>query len=167
MAKALFISREDLVSKTVLGGNVDSDKFLQFVETAQETHIQNYLGTDLFDKISADINAGTLTGDYRSLVEEYIKPMVIHWAMVEYLPFAAYTVGNGGVYKHTSENSTSVEKEELDFLIEKERKIARSYSERFVDFMQYQGATKFPEYYTNTNEDVHPEKQNNYSSWLL
>jgi hypothetical protein len=76
-------------------------------------------------------------------------------------------VGNGGVYKHTSENSTSVDKEELDYLIEKERKIARSYTERFVDYMQYQGATKYPEYYTNTNEDVHPEKQNNYSSWLL
>ncbi len=45
--------------------------------------------------------------------------MLIHWAMVEYLPFAAYTIANKGVYKHNSENATNVEKVEIDFLIEK------------------------------------------------
>jgi len=76
MAKALFINRNDLVNKTPLGGNVDADKFLQFVEIAQETHIQNYLGTKLYDKISADIVAGTLAGDYADLVTNYVKPML-------------------------------------------------------------------------------------------
>ena len=31
--------------------------------------------------------------------------MVIHWSMVEFMPFSAYTFGNKGVYKHNSENS--------------------------------------------------------------
>jgi len=100
MAKALFISRNDLVNKTSLGGNVDADKFLQFVEFAQETHIQNYLGTDLYNKIASDIAASTLSGVYQTLVTNYVKPMLIHYAMAEYLPIASFTIGNGGVFKH-------------------------------------------------------------------
>ncbi len=47
--------------------------------------------------------------------------MLIHFAMVEYLPFAAYSISNGGVYKHNAENSQIANKEEVDFLIQKER----------------------------------------------
>ena len=71
MATALFIKRSDLVKNTALNGNVDTDKFIQFIKIAQEVHVRNYLGTDLYDKISADIIADTLTGDYLSLVNDY------------------------------------------------------------------------------------------------
>jgi hypothetical protein len=35
--------------------------------------------------------------------------------MVDYLPFAAYQIKNGGISKHTSENAESVSKEEVDY----------------------------------------------------
>jgi hypothetical protein len=166
MATALFIKREDLVRSTALGGNVDTDKFIQWIKVAQEIHIQNYLGTDLYNKISSDIIASTLTGNYLSLVNTYIQPMLIHFAMMEYLPFAAYTIANGGVYKHNSENSTSVEKGEVDFLVEKERKIAEYYTQRFVDYMSF-NQDLFPEYNSNTNNDIYPDKDIQRSGWVL
>jgi len=70
MATALFIKREDLVRNSILDGNVDTDKFIQFIKIAQQMHIQNYLGTDLYNKISADIIAGTLSGYYLNLVND-------------------------------------------------------------------------------------------------
>jgi len=166
MATALWIKREDLVRNTALGGNVDTDKFIQFIKIAQEIHIQNYTGTRLYDKISDDIIAGTLANPYLALVNDYLQPMLIHYAMVEYLPFAAYTIANGGVYKHTSENSTSVEKNEVDFLVEKERNIAQYYTDRFITYMSYNQA-QFPEYYLNNNADVFPDTDANFSSWVL
>ena len=166
MATALFIKREDLVRSTALGGNVDTDKFIQWIKVAQEIHIQNYLGTDLYNKISSDIIASTLTGNYLSLVNTYIQPMLIHFAMMEYLPFAAYTIANGGVFKHNSENSTSVEKGEVDFLVEKERKIAEYYTQRFVDYMSF-NQDLFPEYNSNTNNDIYPDKDIQRSGWVL
>lgn len=167
MAQALFVTRKDVVKFTALNGNVDTDKFIQYVKIAQDIHIQNYIGTDLYDKIQADIVASTLTGDYLSLVTDYIKPMLIHWAMVEYLPFAAYTVANKGVYKHSSENSENVSKEEVDFLIEKERNTAQYYTDRFIDYMSFNASSKFPEYYTNSNEDVYPDKDASFEGWVL
>ena len=151
---------------TALGGNVDTDKFIQWIKVAQEIHIQNYLGTDLYNKISSDIIASTLSGNYLTLVNTYIQPMLIHFAMMEYLPFAAYTIANGGVFKHNSENSTSVEKGEVDFLVEKERKIAEYYTQRFVDYMSF-NQDLFPEYNSNTNNDIYPDKDIQRSGWVL
>jgi hypothetical protein len=126
MAKALWIKREDLVRNTALGGNIDTDKFIQFISIAQDIHIQNYTGTKLYDKISNDIIANTLANPYLALVTDYLQPMVIHWAMVEYIPFAAYTIANGGVFKHSSENSTTAEKVEVDYLGRARRATSRN-----------------------------------------
>jgi hypothetical protein len=166
MAEALLITRTDLVKFTAMNGNVDTDKFIQYIKIAQDIHIQGYLGTDLLEKIKADIVASTLTGDYLTLVETYIKPMLIHWAMVEYMPFAAYTIANKGVYKHSSENSENVDKIEVDFLIEKERKIAEHYTQRFIDYICF-NQSKFPEYNTNSNGDMYPNTDTNFSGWVL
>jgi len=167
MATALFIKREDLVKNTALSGSVDTDKFIQFIKLAQEIHVRNYLGSDLYDKISADIIAETLTGNYLSLVNDYIQDMLIHYAMSEYLPFAAYTISNGGVFKHNSENSQVATKPEIDILIAKERNYAEYYTNRFLDYMSFNGSSKFPEYYSNNNEEIYPDKDTNSIGWVL
>ena len=166
MAIALFISRTDLVKNTVIDGNTDTDSFIQFVKIAQEIHIQNYLGTKLYNRIASDIIADTLTGDYLTLVTDYIQPMLIHYAMVDYLPFAAYQVKSGGIFKHTSENAETVSKDEVDYLVQKEREFAEYYTRRFVDFICFD-SSKFPEYTQNTESDVYPDKDTNNSNWVL
>lgn len=167
MATALFITREDLVRNTAMSGNVDTDKFIQFIKVAQEIHIQNYLGTKLYDKISSDVTAGTLAGDYLELVTTYVQPMLIHFAMVEYLPFAAYTIANKGVYKHTAENSETVSKSEVDYLSARHQRLADYYVQRFMDYMSFHAPQQFPEYYQNRNEDVWPDKKTYYTGWVL
>ena len=163
---ALFISRTDLVRNTILDGNVDTDKFIHFVKIAQEIHVRNYLGTDLYNKISADIVAGTLGGNYLTLVNTYVQPMLIHFAMADYLPFAAYQVKNSGVFKHTSDNATSVEKGEVDYLVNKEREFADYYTRRFIDYMSF-NQNLFPEYRSNSNDDIFPDSDATFSGWVL
>ena len=166
MAEALLISRNDIVKFTALNGNIDTDSFIQWIKVAQDIHIQNYLGTNLLEKIKTDIINNTLANPYLSLLTTYVKPMLIHWAMVEYLPFSAYTIANKGVFKHTSENATSAEKNEVDFLVEKERMIAQNYTERFITYINFNNSL-FPEYSTNSNADMFPSTQNNFTGWYI
>jgi hypothetical protein len=166
MAEALLISRNDIVKFTALNGNIDTDSFIQWIKVAQDIHIQNYLGTNLLEKIKTDIINNTLANPYLSLLNSYIKPMLIHFAMVEYLPFSAYTIANKGVFKHTSENATSVEKNEVDFLVEKERMIAQNYTERFITYINFNNSL-FPEYSNNSNADMFPSTQNNFTGWYI
>jgi len=166
MATALFITRKQLVQNSILDGNVDTDKFIQFIKIAQEIHIRNYLGTDLYNKISTDIAASNLSGAYLTLVRTYIQPMLIHYAMADYIPFAAYQIKNGGVFKHTSENAETVSKNEIDYLVKKERDIAEYYTRRFIDFMSF-NQSSYPEYTSNTNEDIDPDKDSLFNGWVL
>lgn len=170
MAYALLISTEDVKKFTIVNGNLDADDFIEYIKISQDITIQNYLGSKLYQKLQTlilnnDINQAGFV-DYKNLLNTYVKPMLIHWAMVYYLPFAAYTLSNKGLFKHNSENATNVDKAEVDFLVEKERDIAESYTQRFIDFMCYNMNT-YPEYNNNNNEDVNPDTNNFYGGWQI
>ena len=166
MAQAIFIKTDDIAKFTALNGNVDQDKFIQFIKVAQDIHLQSVLGTDLFDKINDEIVAATITGVYDALNTNYIKPYLIHVAMVEYLPFGAYTLSNKGIYKHSTETSEGVGKGEVDFLVEKERDIADHYRTRLIDYL-CNNSNDFPEYTTNSDGDMYPDRDTNFSGWYL
>jgi hypothetical protein len=166
MATALFISRTDLVKNSILDGNVDTDKFIQFIKIAQQIDVRNYLGSELYNRISNDITNSTLSGNYLTLVQDYIQPLLIHFAMVQYLPFAAYQIKNGGIYKHQSENAESVSKDEVDYLVQKERDFAEYYTKRFIDYMAF-NQTLFPEYTSNSNDDIYPDTNDLFNGWVL
>jgi len=167
MATTLFITPNDLKQNTIINGNVDTDLFIEFIKIAQQMHVQNYLGTQLYNAIITKINTATLTGDYLDLVNDYIQPMLIHYAMVDYLPFANYQIRNGGVFKHRTENSESTTKDELDLLVQKHRTFADFYTKRFVDYMGIYASSLFPEYWQNRNDDMYPDRNPSSVSWVL
>jgi len=167
-ATVLFINKQDLVENTIIDGNVQADKLMHFIKIAQEVHIQNYLGTDLYQKIQSLINTETLDGTvYKNLLVDYIQPMLIHFAMVDYLPFAAYQIKQGGISKHVSENAETVSKTEVDYLVEKQRSLAEWYTRRFIKYMDF-NQNSFPEYTSNTNEDIYPDRDEpTFQGWVL
>jgi len=121
---ALFINRTDLVRNTIIAGSVDTDKFIMFIKIAQVMHLQNYMGSALYNEISNKIlasqsaNPVPVDADTTELLNEYLQPMLIHFSMVDYLPFSSVELRNGGLYKHTAENATSPSKDEVDFLVQ-------------------------------------------------
>tara|TARA_R100001463_G_scaffold72872_3_gene126758 strand:+ start:336 stop:836 length:501 start_codon:yes stop_codon:yes gene_type:complete len=166
MAQVLFVSPADVIKRTGINGNVDRDQMIQFIKIAQDIHIQNILGTKLFNKIASDIDGDTLTGNYLTLFTDYIQDMVIHWATIEILPYIHYKVANGGIYTKSAENGTTISKQDLDYLVQKERDIAEHYSRRFVDHMAFY-SSRYPEYNTSSNDDMYPSKNQNFNGWVL
>jgi len=168
--KALFITIQDIKQKSIISGNVDPDKVVQFVEVAQDTHIQNYLGGTLYKKLQTLILNGTIDEvanvNYKNLLDDYVKPMLIWFTQSDYLPFAAFQVGNGGVYKHRSENADTVTMEEINMLINRASETAEFYTRRFMDYMD-SNSHLYPEYTTVNTEDMHPDKDVGFHSWYL
>lgn len=168
--KALFITDKDLKRYSVLDGNLDSSKFMAYIEIAQDIHVQSYLGTDLYEKIMDLILTNTLddvaNDKYKTLLVDYIKPMHIQWSLVQYFPFVAYTIANGGVYKHSSENSETVSKEEVDYLQEQARTTANYYTERLNRYL-CDKSNDYPEYNTNTGSDISPNGSTDFLSWVI
>ena len=168
MATVLFINRTDLVRNSIMDGNISTDKFIQFIKIAQEIDVQQIMGTDLYNGLTVAMPTidQAANSRWKTILDDYIVPMLIWYGQANYYPFAAYQVKQGGVFKHTSENSISVDKNEVDFLVEKARTNAEWYSRRFIDFMSF-NQTTYPEYTSNTNDDIYPSYEATFNGWVL
>lgn len=162
----LFVTRKDIVRFTAMNGNVDVDRYLQFCKISQDRMVQPLLGTKLFEKIQNEIKAGTLATPYKELLEDKIKPIVLHYTMTEYLPWASIQVSNKGLFKFTQENGQIVDKSEIDNLIEKSRSYGEFYAQRFIDYICF-NQTLFPEYNQNSQDDIPSTTQNYWGGWVL
>lgn len=168
--KALFVTIKDIKQKSIIGGTVDPEKIVQFVEVAQDTHIQNYLGGKLYNKMQELIINDTIddsgNADYKYLLEAYIKPMLIWFAQADYMPFSAFQISNGGVYRHNSENSQLASMEEINMLTRSALETAEFYTRRFMDYMDF-NSVLFPEYTSTANEEMHPDRDVNFGGIYL
>ena len=72
MSEALLINRADIMRLTGINGNIDLDKILPHVKTAQDIHLQTIIGTNLLDKLKQLVTDGELDDpaneDYKTLV---------------------------------------------------------------------------------------------------
>jgi hypothetical protein len=164
MAKALLINREDLVKRTPLSGNIDLDKIIHYIEIAQDLHIESLIGTKLIERIKTDIVGASLSGVYETLVVDYIKPVLVQYTFLEFLPFAQYTLGNKGIFKHTSEASSVPTVEEIDRMKEAARDTAQHYAKRLNDYLEHNSET-YPEFLANVEEDIRPNRNPLFGGW--
>ena len=168
--KALFITVKDLKANSIISGNTDADKLIHFIDVAQDIHIQNYLGGKLYDKMQSLIISGDIdlpaNSDYKLLRDDYIKSMLIWYTQLEYFPFSMFKVDNGGVSKHRGEESDFVNFSDVDRMMSKISDRAEFYTRRFLDYICF-NSVKYPEYTNNQNGDMYPDRDTNFSGWVL
>ena len=163
MAELLFITPDELAKTTILGGNVDRDKYTFSILNVQVTVIERLLGTELYDKIVSDVENATLTGLYETLYNDYVKPITKYEACAEYIEVASFMLNNGGLFKHTADNSETVSKDDTYNLSQKYHGLAQMYVERFNKWICN---NNIPEYKTYQDE-VNAGKIQNTSGWYL
>jgi hypothetical protein len=130
MANIYLIDYSELTNATPLGGNIDVDRYKFCILDAQNSKIKELLGDTLYTKIETDYDNETLAGNYLTLYNEFVKPILIHQSAVEYLTIGSFTVGNGGIYKHTPQNGTAVEISDVKFMIDAQKIKVEMYTSR-------------------------------------
>ena len=166
MAYALFITRNDIIKNTPLQGSIDADRLLNFVRTAQDKYILNLLGTVLFDFLQARIVAGTvgsLDSYYQDLINEHIKPTLIWYSCVEYIPFSGVQFKSEGAVKHETETAKSVSKNEVDYLLQKAMNNADYYATRMQNYL-ISFSNQIPQYLQSVGNQtqIYPDMGNAY-----
>lgn len=162
----LFVSEDTIKKSTTINGNVDVELLLPYIKVAQDIHIHQLLGTDLYDKIQNEITAGTLTGAYKSFTDDYIQPVLIHYSLYECLPFLSYKIMNKDIVRKISEQSTPASLEDIKYIREIVKNTAEYYATRLVDYLCNNNHL-FPEYTTNSNGDLAPTKDTYFSGIVL
>lgn len=165
----LFISRNDIIKRSYVGGNIDPEKIVPFIKTAQDKNILTALGTVLYKKLQDDVEAGTIAGVYKELIDLYIVDALVHYSVCEALPFLSYTIANGSIYKNMSEQAVNPSKNDIDFLLQKELQTAQFYQERLVTYLIANNQI-YPEYNQSNGklDNVYPDKGQAYTNgWVL
>ena len=166
MAYVLFISEAKLKESTAINLNVSTDLLLPYILQSQKLYVKTKLGSDLYEKLEADITAGTLAGAYLTLVDDYIGDMLHAWAFYLAIPFLRFKIENGNIYSKTSETGTALSTEEAQHLREEVRNTAEYFTERMIDYI-CNNTSSFPEYSTNSGSDVNPDKNAYYNGMNL
>jgi len=162
----LFISEETIKKSTTVNGNVDAELLLPYIKVAQDIHVHQLLGTDLYDKLQSDITGDSVAGAYKTLLDDYIQPVLIHYSLYECLPFLSYKIMNKDIVRKISETSTSASLEDIVYMRDIIKNTAEYYAQRLVDYIVNNTAS-FPEYSSNSGADISPTKEAYFSGMNL
>ena len=159
----LFISATRLKKDTALGGSVDDNLIMPYILLAQDMNILPVLGTDLYEALKTKINGGTLTGDYKTLMETYIQPALVQFSFSQLAPYLRLRfVNNAVVVMGATEQSSSATYDDIKPLMDTATDAAEFYRQRMIDYLR-NNSSLFPEYTSNTGSDLDPTTRNYYS----
>ena len=145
MPRAAFITRQDIVSRTKIGGNTDEDKFTENIQFAQDIKLRALIGVGLLTKLKADVVGSTLTGDYLALVQNQIKDYLVYAVASDFMILAGYDINNGGANEYQPENGNALSQTEKDRVSTLTENKAESYGRLLIEYLDDNKAL-FPEY---------------------
>jgi len=156
----LFVSPSYMKRTTYISNSVDEEMITTAVIVAQDKYVIPILGTDLYLKIRDLISTSTIaTTEYETLLEQYLQKVTAWWALVELLPALYVRHDGSNLVIRNAENSTSITASDLHREVERSRQTAEMYTDRLVKHLRYNWDSKYPEYHTNTEDDIHPIKK--------
>lgn len=167
MENTLLISEAKLKRFTDINNNLDVDLISSVIREAQIIHITRLLGTRLYEKILSDVDNDVLTGDYKSLVDDYIQDSLIYWSYYESLETIYLRPRNAGLVKPTGgENNIDADIALYDKKRQSIKNKAEYFSQRLVDYLCF-NSSLFPEYNQGVNEEILPDSGTQFKSPIV
>lgn len=154
-----FVSPTRVKRDTALQSTVDESVIRPFIQIAQDRHIWPALGTKLYEFLKDEIKLDRLSGNYLTLVNDYIVPCLSQFVFMELAYVMRLRFSNNSITIANSEVGSSASVQDIKLVKEQAESIAMFYRERLVDYLTY-NTELFPEYQTNTGADLQPSKRN-------
>ena len=150
MTTTFLVSEAKIREYTDLDNNVDTALIKNGIREASDIELQRLLGTLLYDKLLSDVDAGTLTGNYQTLVDNYVQDFLIY-AAYWYILDSIYlrSRNNGLLTPNGGENSDSVDRTLYNVKRQSVKNKMEYYAEGLKDYLIEEEAL-FPELTQNT-----------------
>lgn len=135
MAKVNFITTTELKQNSGCEFNVDDSKLNPFIRKSQDMYIGGALNSDFYQHLMDAKIANTLTADEITLIDDYIKPALYEWSLLEAFSNLTVKTTNQGNNQEVSQYSVIA-----DNLRYKERKqeirdVAEFYTKRLNKYL--------------------------------
>jgi len=145
MTTTFIISEEKLRFFTDLNDSVDSSLIKNAVREAQDISLQRIIGTPLYKSILNKIDTSTLTGNYQTLVDDYIQDFLLYAAYYEALEAIYIRPRNNGLLTPTG-GENSIETDRSLFNVKRQNALNKMefYADKLSAYLAEE-QTLFPE----------------------
>lgn len=154
-----FITIEEL-KQTTFNANLDNEYIAPALEEAQSIFLREIIGDLLYNSITNKIDEETLSGNYLTLVNQYIKPYLTYKVQsVIVIPLNNKT-RNAGIINQYDQGFNTPTMKDVAYLAEHYDSRAEFYANRLTTYLQ-KNAADFPEYgYSDDNITQPTDSQN-------
>lgn len=142
MNDILMLSVNDIPKYTSISGNLDVDRVTPYIRLAQRAELKRILGIKLYNKILTDFKAGSLTGKYKTIYDEFVVDILVNYSAYYIVLFNALRVDNGGNFYYEPENARSVDIEDTEKIASRFSKLGAAIE---LEFYKWLGTNKIPE----------------------
>ena len=158
----LWIGQDYLIRHSVIDDNTEYDKITPVIELVQDKYILPLLGTGLYNTIETHIlayinNATTIPAAYKTLIDNYILKMMVHYIMYESSPTFKFRYANKGIMTNSSDNGQPIPTNDMEYLMNIWKTNGEMYGDRMIKYLNYNNST-YPTYNNNTGADIFPER---------
>jgi hypothetical protein len=148
--KILLLTVEYIKAYSPINAAVDANLLYPSVYVAQDMQIAPWLGDALYLKIKTDVGNQTIAGVYETLLDEYIRPALLWYVILEALPALTFKIDNGSIVQRLSDDTSpagdTVMKEMRMNALQK----AEYYGIRLGEYLCANSAS-YPEYSANVS----------------
>jgi len=158
----LWIGQDYLIRHSVIDDNTEYDKITPVIELVQDKYILPLLGTSLYNTIETHIlayinSATTIPAAYKTIIDNYILKMMVHYIMYESSPTFKFRYANKGIMTNSSDNGQPIPTNDMEYLMNIWKTNGEMYGDRMIKYLNYNNST-YPTYNNNTGSDIFPER---------
>jgi hypothetical protein len=164
-SRILLISPSYLMENTIINENVEEKLIRKAIVTASDKYVMPTIGSELYNTLIGMISGGTMSaGPYKTLLDDYVVPMLTEASVMECAPFMMTKFRNKGLQQQTSgENSQPAPFENVQMIMASVRDSYQFYSELLIKYLRA-NTQLYPEYlnYQSVLNSVAPSKTNQF-----
>lgn len=155
-----LVTESYVLDKTNLDRNLLSHNLKASMILSQKINVTEIIGDSLIDKIYSDINSGTLTGNYKTLVDDYLVDVVTYWTLYYAVTNLLSKISNRGLQQEFSENSSQADITVYRTLKSEFQNMGEYFSQRANKWV-FKNRDLFPEYEICSSDGSQPANPNN------
>lgn len=140
----LLISESFLKENSNLSDNTWGKFCLPAIRESQDIHLQTILGTNLYQKILLDVSAGTISNQYKELLDDYIRWYLLYQTLSDIIDILDVKLANMGTIRSNDTYVVDITDEERQRLKQNYAYKAQFYGDRMVDYL-LSNKDSFPE----------------------
>lgn len=135
MTKVLLVSEDYIKTESILNDNCYGKFLLPAIREAQDIYLSQIIGQNLLDELYFRVLNNQISGDYKTLLEDYIQPFLLYQVQSNIVPTLNVKLANIGTVLTQDEHIVNLSKTDVDNLKQNIQYRADFYCRRLQEYL--------------------------------